>query len=522
VVGKSVASWNWDMTGASRAACISGTSTYKLRFMWGNYSPAETTATITVTATMTDSSTQSATLTFKIPSGPAQGSCPGTPASATWPAVLTPDKPAEQQSLLTSDSASRPYAVSQESGALYVTHGLPAYQPGSGSASAMHMPALGLTYASIAAERRPIFIGRYELDPSANVPETVSARLKFNGTWGSSKYYDTSPSSAKWNKGDIMHISLQADAGSLATGRYSYEFETTANYSGSSTTTTSSGTVNIINEESSVFGEGWTLDLVDRIHTATGGVILNQGAGNSLWFAESGTSGGNTTYTTPAGDFSTLLKNNTTGVFTRMLKTGVQQIFNSSGYQTSLVDLNSNRVTFTYDGSNNLSTITDPNNLVTTFSYSGNCGASAHVCTITDPANRTTSLTYNASGQLLSIKDPDNAITTFSYDSGSGRILTSVDALSNTTSFTYNFAGRVSTVTRPDSTTEQYTALQFLSLCDTSQCTQSTPGTAVLAAQAVSDYTDPRSNVWNYFMDWNGFGLVTHLAGQGRIPRSVE
>jgi hypothetical protein len=46
------------------------TSTYKLRFMWGNYSPTETTATITVTATMTDSSTQSATLTFKIPSGP--------------------------------------------------------------------------------------------------------------------------------------------------------------------------------------------------------------------------------------------------------------------------------------------------------------------------------------------------------------------------------------------------------------------------------------------------------------------
>jgi hypothetical protein len=350
VVGKTVASWNWDMTGASRAACISGTSTYKLRFMWGNVSPTESTATITVTATMTDSSTQSATLTFKIPSGPAQGTCPGTPASATWPAVLTPDKPAEQQSLLASDSATRPYAVSQESGALYVTHALPAYQPGSGSASAMHMPALGLTYSSIAAERRPIFIGRYELDPSANVPETVSARLKFNGTWGSSKYYDTSPSSAKWNKGDIMHISLQADAGSLATGRYSYDFETTANYSGSSTTTTSSGTVTIINEESSVFGEGWTLDIVDRIHTATGGVILNQGAGNSLWFAESGTSGGNTTYTTPAGDFSTLLKNNTTGVFTRTLKTGMQQIFNSSGYQTSLVDLNSNRVTFTMMG----------------------------------------------------------------------------------------------------------------------------------------------------------------------------
>lgn len=92
-------------------------------------------------------------------------------------------------------------------------------------------------------------------------------------------------------------------------------------------------------------------------------------------------------------------------------------------------------------------------------------------------------------------------------------MLTSVDPRSSTTSFTYNFAGRLSTVTRPDSTTEQYTALQFVSLCDTSQCTQrGTPGTAVLSAQAVADYTDPRSNVWNYFMDWNGFGLVTQMA----------
>jgi hypothetical protein len=115
-----------------------------------------------------------------------------------------------------------------------------------------------------------------------------------------------SPSTTKHNPGNILQISLQSDAGSLSTGRYDYTFETTANYSGSSTTTSSSGTVSIINEESSVFGEGWTLDILDRLHAVTGGVILNQGAGNSLWFAESGTSGGNTTYTTPAGDFSTL------------------------------------------------------------------------------------------------------------------------------------------------------------------------------------------------------------------------
>jgi len=222
---------------------------------------------------------------------------------------------------------------------------------------------------------------------NAAVPNTVSARLQFDGTWGSSKYYDTSPSTTKYNPGDIIQISLQADAGSLSTGRYDYTFETTANYTGSSTTTSSSGSVTIINEESSVFGEGWTLDNLDRLHVVTGGVILNQGAGNSLWFAENGGA-----YTTPAGDFSTLVKNEDE-TYSRTLKDGTKQEFGTTGLLTSIDDRNSNRPTLTSDG-NNLATIVDPNNLVTTFSYSGSCGASGKVCTITDPANRITALTY--------------------------------------------------------------------------------------------------------------------------------
>src|SRR5206468_3933980 len=154
----------------------------------------------------------------------------------------------------------------------------------------------------------------------------------------------------------------------------------------SDSTTTNSGSVTIINEESSVFGEGWTLNfspsplggegwgegLFNRLHIVTGGVILNQGVGNSLWFAGSGP------YTTPAGDFSVLVKN-ADNSFTRTLKNGVKQNFSTSGYLTTLVDLNSNTFTFAYDGSNNLSTVTDPRSNLTTFSYTGSCGASGHV-----------------------------------------------------------------------------------------------------------------------------------------------
>jgi YD repeat-containing protein len=113
----------------------------------------------------------------------------------------------------------------------------------------------------------------------------------------------------------------------------------------------------------------------------------SRGAGNSLWFASWG-------YTTPAGDFSTL--SYSSNVYTRTLKDGTLQKFNSSGYQTSLVDRNSNIVTFSYDGSNNLSTITDPNNLVTTFGYT-----SGKVSTITDPANRITTLSYRLPMHLM-------------------------------------------------------------------------------------------------------------------------
>ncbi len=530
VYGATVQSYSWNTSQASRLGCATGTSTYKLQFRWTGGSPIETTEQVTITATMTDQSTQQQTLTFKLAPG-IGAQCPGSGGASfpttTWPAVLTPDRvkgvgsgeSGVEEAVVASDSATRPYAVSQASGVLYVGHGLPGYNP-VGQASSLSGVPLALTYSSIAAERRPIFVGRYELDPAAAVPNTVSARLQFNGSWGSSKYYDTSPSTTKYNPGDIIQISLQADAGSLATGRYDYTFETTANYSGSSTTTSSSGSVTIINEESSVFGEGWTLGLVgdsssslqsqasslfNRLHVVTGGVILNQGAGNSLWFAENGGA-----YATPAGDFSTLVKNGDES-YTRTLKDGTKQNFNSSGYQTSLVDLNSNRLTFTYDGSNNLSTITDPNNLVTTFSYSGSCGASGKVCTITDPTGRITTLAYNASGTLKTVTDPDAAVHTFTYDSSSGRMTTLVDPRSITTTFAYDFGGRVDTATRPDSTTEQFTALQLQSLCDSGQCTSGQPGTPLISAEAVADTTDPRSNAWDTRLDWFGLGTSTQL-----------
>ena len=117
----------------------------------------------------------------------------------------------------------------------------------------------------------------------------------------------------------------------------------------------------------------------------------------------------------------------------------------------------------------------------------------------------------DAFGQLTRITDPDAAEFNYAYDTGSGRLTSFVDPRSNTTAVAYNFAGRVSTITRPDGSTEQFKALQLQALCDAGQCTAGGPGAALLAAEAVADYTDPRGNAWDTRLDWWGFGTTTQV-----------
>jgi len=522
VYGATVASYSWDLTQAPNAGCPVELDGYRVRFAWSsNGDGAGVINQISVTATMTDQTTQSMTLTFNVAPGQA-APCQvyGIGSSAVWPTVLTPDTlqgvgsgdSGVGEAAIASDSATRPYAVSAASGGLFASHLLPAYNPG--------VAPLALNYSSLAAEPEPIFIERYEISPTGGIPDTVSARLRFDGAWGPSKHYRTG-APVYFNPGSILQISLQDDGGNRPTGRYDYTVEVTAHYATGDVTTSTSGQVTIVNEETSPFGEGWTLQAVgavasslqsqasslfNRLHIATGGVILNQGAGHSLWYASSGPN----TFTTPAGDFSTLVKNGD-GTFTRTLKDGTKQNFSTTGLQASIVDRNNNTITFAYDGSNNLATITDQNNLVTTFSYSGSCGAAGRVCTITDPAGRVTTLAYDASGRLTSVTDPDNAVWPFTYDASSGRMTTMKDPRNNTTTFAYNFAGRVATITRPDSTSEQFTALQLQSLCSVGQCTAGQPGLPLLAAEAVADYTDLRANAWDYRLDWRGFGTTTQI-----------
>jgi hypothetical protein len=108
--------------------------------------------------------------------------------------------------------------------------------------------------------------------------------------------------------GDVQQIALQADMTGQSTGRYNYT-ATVIGYRTTNTTTTITGTETVLNQSSSTFGDGWTLDGLVQITSASGGVILSLGEGRkTLWFTGSPGSGGGS-YTDHAGEFSRLSKN---------------------------------------------------------------------------------------------------------------------------------------------------------------------------------------------------------------------
>ena len=113
--------------------------------------------------------------------------------------------------------ASHNVSVVAVTGAAEASIDLPSFNP--------NVPALSLVYNSLSANATPIIVGEYALSA---VRSQVSAQLTFNGTAGSTYYYDTSA----LRPGDILQIGQQANAASLATGRYSYSLAITESRGG--------------------------------------------------------------------------------------------------------------------------------------------------------------------------------------------------------------------------------------------------------------------------------------------------
>ena len=95
-------------------------------------------------------------------------------------------------------------------------------------------------------------------------------------------------------------------------------------------------------------------------------------------------------YTSPAGRYDTLAKNTTPNpdVFTRTDKYGVVETYEDEGSGwfrlIEIKDTNDNTLSFTYNGSDQLTTVTDSLGRDTTLTYDGN----GRITKVTDVASR--------------------------------------------------------------------------------------------------------------------------------------
>ncbi len=377
-----------------------------------------------------------------------------------------------------------------DEGSLYLRHTLSSYR------SLGQSRGLSLTYSSVTADPRPIVSLNTTLSVRAAVPKTFSTKLEVGGVQQGAEVY-TDTRSLPENADSTSRISIQFDASNLITGRYPYKATIFSNYQNSSIGGITSGNVIVLNRKQSPLGAGWAItDLQQLNPQADGTLLLTTGDGTALFF-----SGGPSTFTSPAGDFTTLVKN-PDGTYTRALKDGTKINFNTQGFGTSVVDRNGNATNYSYDGSGRLLSVTDPMGLITTLTYSGE-----KLQKIADPAGRQTQFQYDSSGNLVRITNPDGTFVAYAYDSKQ-HITQATDERGNSTTYAYDYAGRFSQSTKPTGETRALTSSKLQGLADISagQGTPTNPAPVVQTPNATSSLTDSKGNKTTFTL--NSLGQI--------------
>lgn len=126
-----------------------------------------------------------------------------------------------------------------------------------------------------------------------------------------------------------------------------------------------------LNRPDAGLGAGWSYAGLKQIKEREDGVWYTPGDGKMYWFREDGSG-----YESPRGFYSTLVKESN-GEFTLTDRYGYSYTFHSSaagqkeGFLKEESDRNSRSLTYTYDGSSRLTTITDRFGQTVEFNYDG-------------------------------------------------------------------------------------------------------------------------------------------------------
>jgi len=248
------------------------------------------------------------------------------------------------------------------------------------------------------------------------------------------------------------------------------------------------GTVTLINEATSAFGAGWSLDGLQRLHENEAGYILitDGRQGDEFFITASGTISSST-----ATDYSRLTYNSATGKYTRLYPNGVQVHFRPDGRHDYTVDPNGYRTIYTYNSDGTLATMgiakpgTSSPGWTWTFNYIG-----GKLSNISDPAGRITSFRIDGQGNLVEVTTPDTAIRRFAYNTQ--HLLThQTDQNDAVTTYTYDAYGRINTVVEPPRPVYNPITGQTLVSQDVITFTTSDTGYPLINSSPVGDPTNP-------------------------------
>jgi RHS repeat-associated protein len=152
------------------------------------------------------------------------------------------------------------------------------------------------------------------------------------------------------------------------------------------------------------------------------------------------------------------------------LKRTLSRVYNTLGQLATQADAQANPTDFTYDAVGNAKTVTDALGHVTSNDYDPlnrlkrtlqdvggieaetkfEYDANDNLTKVTDPKGLDTTYTYNGFGDQVQLSSPDTGITTFTYDSAGNRA-SQTDARGITTTYQYDALNRLTQVGYPTS-----------------------------------------------------------------------
>jgi YD repeat-containing protein len=201
---------------------------------------------------------------------------------------------------------------------------------------------------------------------------------------------------------------------------------------------------NYSNLQLGIFGPGWRSTYEERVFVGSGNAanyMVYARADGGLWFF--GPANGSTWKLATPGSLTATLTQNGTTSWILTFQNGEQRTFSyTSGSLLSIADRNGNTTQLTYDGTNRLTTVTDPASRHLYFNY-GSGSSSNLITSVTSDVGISLLYAYDGQSRLAQVTYPDNATTiTFTYNSQS-LITTVTDSNGKTLeSHTYDGLGR--------------------------------------------------------------------------------